>query len=576
MRYSIGSKIFGIAIVLLVFMFGVELFSTYLVRKVQNRIEAIAEYYVPLNGRVTNLDVTVLEQEIQFAHLKGLYLIEPRDMAAINRRRSLLRRGNEQVDQEVKEFLQLVRKGLDDPESKVDKIQFARLEPMVKSVEREHQQFHDLAPQLLQLLEQKRKAEFVLLAAQWRREREDYDRQAGQLRRELQKFTLKATQQAQKDESNILLANLIAAVTAGLLGLIFAGLITRSLVRPVKELVSATRQVERGELEIDLPVSTRDEIGDLAQSFNHMVSELRIKESIKDTFGKYLDPRLVSQMIESPGALETAGERREMTVLFSDIVNFTSIAELLLPAALVRLINEYFTLHAVPVQRRKGIIDKFIGDSLMAFWGPPFTNPQEHAGLACLAALEQLEQLEEFRRRLPELMGIRKGIPEFDIRVGIASGEVVVGNIGSELSKGYTVMGDTVNLASRLEGANKHYGSRFLINEAAYQQAVEQIEAREIDRVQVVGKTEPVRIYELLAATGSGESGWQAEVRTHFEGGLAEYRAQRWGEAQKLFRACLDLNPQDRPASTFLTRIEHLKQNPPPADWNGVWQFVQK
>ncbi len=368
---------------------------------------------------------------------------------------------------------------------------------------------------------------------------------------------------------------MLSSLTA-LLGLGLAGIVTAGLIKPLKELVSATRKVEQGQLNAQVQITTRDEIGTLANSFNHMVRELRLKEKIKDTFGKYLDPRVVMTLIDSPeGVIDTVGEKRIMTMFFSDIAGFTSIGESLMPDALVRLINEYFTHQAIPIQQNKGIIDKFIGDSVMAFWGPPFTEEEEHAGLACLAALDQRRQLEEFRRRLPDLMGIRKGLPDIDFRIGIATGEVVVGNIGSELSKSYTVMGDTVNLASRLEGANKHYGTRFLINETTQQMASQDVETREIDLIQVVGKSEPVRVFELLARRGELEER-QQELRDHFGQGMKAYRARDWEASARQFGSCLELDPEDNPSQVFLERVDYMKQNPPSHDWDGVWRFTHK
>jgi adenylate cyclase len=307
-----------------------------------------------------------------------------------------------------------------------------------------------------------------------------------------------------------------------------------------------------------------------------MVKELRLKERIKDTFGKYLDPRVVVKLIDSPeGVIDTTGEKRVMTIFFSDIAGFTPIGEALTPDALVRLINEYFTQQAIPIQQRKGIIDKFIGDSVMAFWGPPFTQEDEHARLACLSALDQREQLEEFRLRLPDLMGLRKGLPDINFRIGIATGEVVVGNIGSELSKSYTVMGDTVNLASRLEGANKHYGTRFLISENTQKMVGRDVETREIDLIQVVGKSEPVRVFELLARKGELKEKGQ-KLRALFHQGLEAYRTRDWKSATRQFKECLELAPEDPPAQVFLKRVDHLRENPPSHGWDGVWRFTHK
>jgi class 3 adenylate cyclase len=287
-----------------------------------------------------------------------------------------------------------------------------------------------------------------------------------------------------------------------LLGIIVAAAVTLGLVRPVRRLLAGTAAVEGGALDTVVPITSRDEIGRLTQSFNSMVGELRIKAQIRETFGKYVDPRIVAGLIDRPELTDAKGSRREMTILFCDMKGFTTFSEGMTPTALVTVLNRYMTVMSEPVRRHTGIIDKYIGDAIMAFWGPPFTGADEQAHLACLAALDQVAGFAAFRAEVPDLIGLKRGFPEIDIRIGIATGDVVVGSIGSEQTRNYTVIGDTVNLASRIEGANKTYGTRVLISEATNNLATDMLETREIDTVVVVGKTEPQRIFELLGRKG--------------------------------------------------------------------------
>jgi class 3 adenylate cyclase len=224
------------------------------------------------------------------------------------------------------------------------------------------------------------------------------------------------------------------------------------------------------------------------------------------------------------------------------------------PAALVNVLNRYMTVMSDPVRRHDGIIDKYIGDEIMAFWGLPFTGAEEHPRLACLAALDQLAGLTAFRAELPELTGLRRGVPEIDIRIGIATGDAVVGSIGSEQTRNYTVIGDTVNLASRLVGANKTYGTRALVSEATSRFAADLVEAREIDSVIVVGKTEPHRIFELLGRKGE-VAGERLALRDAYVGALSAYRRKAWDEARAGFENCLAIAPDDGPSKVFLKRI---------------------
>jgi class 3 adenylate cyclase len=306
-----------------------------------------------------------------------------------------------------------------------------------------------------------------------------------------------------------------------------------------------------------------------------MVGELRVKARIRDTFGKYVDPRIVAGLLDRPELTEAKGSRREMTILFCDMKGFTALSEGMTPAALVNVLNRYITVMSEPVRRNNGIIDKYIGDGIMAFWGPPFTGTDDHSGPACLAALDQLAGLAGFRAELPEITGLRRGFPEVDIRIGIATGDVVVGNIGSEQTRNYTVIGDTVNLASRLEAANKTYGTRALVSEGTNRFAADLVETREIDQVLVVGKTEPQRIFELLGRKGE-VSGERLALRDAFGAALAAYRRKNWGEARAGFEGCLEIVPCDGPSTALLRRIAQFCTTAPGLDWDGVWSLTEK
>jgi adenylate cyclase len=207
----------------------------------------------------------------------------------------------------------------------------------------------------------------------------------------------------------------------------------------------------------------------------------------------------------------------------------------------------------------------------MAYWGPPFTGEAEHAALACLSALEQKARMQKFRDALPDVLGFRKNLPHVDVRMGLATGDVTVGNIGSERAKGFTVIGDTVNLASRLEGSNKEYGTGILISHDTWQMARDAVEAREIDSVRVVGKTEPVRVYEVLGVKGELDAA-AAALKENYEEGLLHYRARNWDAAEAAFRR----NPDDAPSTVMLARIAHWRQDPRACPPDGVWDLTKK
>jgi adenylate cyclase len=316
-------------------------------------------------------------------------------------------------------------------------------------------------------------------------------------------------------------------------------------------------------------------VGTLTDAFNFFVKELRSKEQMKQTFGKYIDPRILEHVLGQPDAEVVAGGRREMTVLFADLLGFTSLSERLTPSLMVTLLNRHFGLQALAVQEHHGVVDKFVGDSVMAFWGPPFVKPEEHAILACRAAQAQLVALDTLRRDLPEITGLRRDAPDVHLGIGICTGEAVVGNIGSENTRSYTVIGDTVNLAARLEGANRVYGTQILIAETTAQAIGSAFETREIDVIFAKGKTETTRVFELLGVSGEVTE-QQLRLRKLYVRARRAYLAQEWDLAEAIFGECLQLRPDDGPSRVFLQRIQTLRRNPPGENWTGVWELVAK
>jgi len=227
------------------------------------------------------------------------------------------------------------------------------------------------------------------------------------------------------------------------------------------------------------------------------------------------------------------------------------------------------------IRARNGIIDKFVGDGLMAFWTAPFSRDDSHAADACLAVLAQQDAIAKLRDHLSEVLGLRRDLPEFSVRMGLATGDLVVGTVGAPNARSFTVIGDTVNLASRLEGANNAYGTSILVDEGTFQLAQNDVEGREIDFLTVLGKVEPVRVYEIMAAAGA-LSPVQQELRDLYAEGVAAYRTCDWERSEQHFAQCLAVAPNDGPASVFRRRIECLRGQTLPADWNGVWQLTEK
>jgi adenylate cyclase len=298
------------------------------------------------------------------------------------------------------------------------------------------------------------------------------------------------------------------------------------------------------------------------------MTEERKKKEIKDAFQHYVSPSLVNTIVQDPAKLVLGGEERRLSVLFSDIRGFTTISEGLQPQVLVKLMNDYLTPMTEIVLATGGTVDKYMGDAIMAFWGAPVWQ-EDHPVRACRAALNMLVKLEELRAEWG-----RRGIPRLDIGIGISTGKLTVGNMGSSTRFDYTVMGDSVNLGSRLEGLNKEYGTHIIVPKYTYEDVRNDFVLRQLDLIKVKGKTIPIKIYELLGEKGSGDR--LREVAGLFEAGLQAYFRRDWDKAEKNFQNVLTARADDGPTKTFLARIEHLRSADLPDAWDGVFVMTKK
>ncbi len=574
MRLPISLKIFSITLALLALMVVVTWLSVLNFRNLNNQVRALSDWYLPLEQQVASVEILIRQQMVHMERvLAGMDAPDP-DPEYLARESGSFDMRGVNADQIVDSSLRMLQEAEAQRDIQLDRATLAVLGRQLPAIQTARQHFH-MTFRLFQIeaeegnpRSQQRVRETLL------REKDTVDIEIGKTLDLLNKLTQDTATRAKKEEARATQLNWIVTAIATALGLIFAAFVTRSLVDPVKRLLGGTRAVEAGDLGVEIQVRTHDELATLASSFNHMVVGLREKERIRETFGQYVDPRIVRNLLENRIAADR-GERQVMTVFFSDLEGFTRLCEGLTPDAAVRFLNRYFTMMAEVVRDRQGIVDKYIGDSVMAFWGPPFTDPADHARLGCLAALGQMRKMEAFRAALPELFGVLHGLPEVNVRMGLASGDVTVGNIGSETSRGYTVIGDTVNLASRLEQANKFYGTRILVSEGTRTLAGEGFAFREIDSLRVAGKLEPVKVYELIGLADEISDSIRHAVQA-YESGLAHYRAQDWDGAEAAFRDCLANAPGDKPSQVMLGRIAVFRQTPPESGWDGVWVATGK
>jgi len=298
-------------------------------------------------------------------------------------------------------------------------------------------------------------------------------------------------------------------------------------------------------------------------------TEEKQKRYIQSAFGQYLSPQVIKNLVDDPDKLQLGGERKVLTAFFSDVEGFSTISEKLSPDELVELLNIYLTEMTNILLKHNGTVDKYEGDAIIAFFGAPVPF-ENHAYLSCLVAVEMQERLHEMR-----LEWLKEGKPELKMRIGLNTGPMVVGNMGSQTRMDYTMMGDSVNLAARLEGVNKQYHTYSMISEYTYKEVEGEFECRELDLIRVMGKSEPVRIYELIAVKGNINDQRKAVVEKFAEG-LDYYKKQQWDDAIAMFQAALEIYQYDGPSQTFYDRCVAFKDSPPPEGWDGVYEMKSK
>ncbi len=291
------------------------------------------------------------------------------------------------------------------------------------------------------------------------------------------------------------------------------------------------------------------------------------RKQIRDAFHHYLSPAVVEELVNDPAKLQLGGSRREITAFFSDVAGFTTISERLDPADLTSLLNEYLGAMTEIILDEGGTVDKYIGDAVVAMFGAPLDQP-DHALHACRAAVRCRARLSELRPQW-----IQRGWPSVHARIGLNSGIALVGNMGSAARFDYTMLGDTVNLAARLEGANKAYGTEIMVGETTAKAVGDAMPLRELDRIRVKGKLQGIGVYELLGGVDGADDRTRT-IAQHFAEGLAAWRDRRWADARQAFAAAAALD--DPPAKVFLARLDAIEAQALPDHWDGVYEMTEK
>jgi adenylate cyclase len=574
---TLRRKIVALTLGLLLLFAMTTAASLLLQSRISEHFSAVVEDYLPLNAVVATVDVLTDRYELDLRRLA-----EDLHEAGANAAAGIAQQGEAERLREAgmltatfqkteAQLEQIVR----DPRARVERrLAMADIRGRFGYMKRALPNFIEVGRRMSEALAAGRADEARQIAAEFAAYRSLFGDDLTAVRDELAALTAAAAGEAHRLDRGLMILETVMLGLASLIGLGVSLIVSNRMMAGLARLIEGTRRIEDGRGYEVLPVTSNDEIGKLTSAFNHMVEDLRAKDRIKETFGKFVDPRIVANLID-PAHGAALAERQMATVFFSDIKGFSGLGELLTATTLVKLLNTYFSEMTALIHARNGVIDKFVGDGLMAFWTAPFSRGDSHAADACLAALAQQQAVRQLHEHLSDVLGLRRNLPEFAVRMGLATGDLVVGTVGAPEARSFTVIGDTVNLASRLEGANKAYETCILVDEATFQLAQNEIEGREIDFLTVLGKSEPVRVYEIMAPAGC-LSAAEGELRDAFAEGLAAYRSRDWDRSEQRFTQCLAVAPNDGPAKIFRQRVELLRDRALLPDWDGVWQLTDK
>jgi len=575
-RTSIRRKIVGIAAGLIVLAVITSALSMFMAARVGHLLDELTSRYVPAYGDLVRANVRSLERALAVRQMIIAKMETPPDQASYAAHLKIFQSVNAAIDREAQAAREQIAAIIGDPSTPSDNAALGRLDDRIDTAVNDlRERLNEQDATLLKQLDAGKFDEAKSTLAGADALRAEFDRKIAGVRADMMNQVEASATTVMREQRQAIWISAAVTGIAAVLGFMFAMMVGSGITGPVLRLLEGTREVEAGRLDRSISVTTRDEIGQLSAAFNRMIERLRQNQRVRETFGRYIDPRIAESLLGETAVAAAEGQRRVMTVMFCDMKGFTALSEGVTPQGLVKIMNRYLSTMSEPIHAHRGVIDKYIGDGIMAYWGPPFIEEAEQVKRACSAAIDMIGSLTKLRHELPELLGVRTISADCDLRIGIATGEALVGSIGSEYMMSFTVMGDTVNLASRLESANKVYGSRCLISEATAKLCAADFELREIDRVVVTGQSQPQTIYELMGMKDA-LAPQQILARSRYAAGLEAYRAGRWDEAAAAFAAAIEAAPDDGPSIALLARVAEMKQNPPPDGWHGSWRFEHK
>src|SRR5579871_176103 len=478
-RKSIKQKIVGIAAGLIVLAVITSALSMVMAARVGHLLDELIGRYVPAYGALARADIRSVERSLAMRQMLIAKMQSPPDEASYAAHLKEYRALDGEVEREADAARKQIAAIIGDTSTPSDNAALGRLDDRIENTMSDlRRRLGEQNVLLLQQIDGGKFDDAWKTLAQIDALRAEFNQKIDVIRADMLKQVHASATVVLGEQRQAIWISAIVTGVAAVLGFVFAMMVGSGITGPVLRLLEGTREIEAGRLDRSINVTTGDEIGQLSEAFNRMIERLRQNQRVRETFGRYIDPRIAEGLLDQSATAATEGQRRVMTVMFCDMKGFTSLSEGVTPQGLVKLMNLYLTRMSEPINAHRGVIDKYIGDAIMAYWGPPFVAEAEQAHFALLAAIDMIGRVDTLLKELPEHLGVRSIPADCDVRIGIATGDALVGSIGSDYMMSFTVMGDTVNLASRLEGANKLYGSRCLISAATAKMCGSDVELR--------------------------------------------------------------------------------------------------
>jgi adenylate cyclase len=550
---SLGAKFVGVAAGLILLLSLSALISLRTSATTVNEIRSVVAFAVPAYGALARGHIRALQQALE---LRRALLLAENPVAAdygIQQRVAAFRTAEANFDREIAAAGRLLS-----TERKNERVAVAvsALHPLtdgLAAIAGLGRRYHDGVEAYLAALQRRSLVEARARLAETDGLRDELDGRLEALRSGLFAVLESVSSGAQAAQSSARTASLVIFVLASILALGVASIAAARLIHAIRSVVRGAEAVEHGNLETRINIASRDEIGRLAASFNRMTEGLRMRDRIRDLFGRYVDPRVAAELIGPQAPLSDRGERREVAVLFCDLAGFTALSERVEPEQLVAFLNEHFALVGRAIAATDGIIDKYLGDAVMAYWCAPFVPPGEVALRGAEAALGCLAQLAATADAGRRIFGTAGGYAP-RLHIGLDSGEAITGSIGAEQRRNYTVIGDTVNHASRIEVATRRYGVPILVSARTAAAIAGRFVLREVDSVPLAGIKDPQPLFEILGRTGEVPAE-RLHLAERYAEALAAWRRCDHAAARAGFQECLVLSPGDGPAEVMLSRL---------------------